>query len=468
MAIFIEKMIPVINPKIEKMYYNSTDLLNEYEKNQKTGCLIGQVQSGKTSAIIDIVKNARDNFKYDYIFVLGGTTNMLLEQTINRFNLSGIITKDINNIYNTKNINRTSVYCILKNDSWLKKVKEVVEDYSLDKKILIIDDESDYASINTSSKNKEESTIFKYIKDITSLIKRGGVLFVSATPFSNIKKSTYDINLDFIYSNSYNKDNYTGIEFFSNLKTNIGNFYLDENILDSIKFDNNHEEKNINMEFDRNKLKKVICLWLINSFLLFKQTNRRKSDLLIYLSDGVHDNKSIKIFLKNYQPNTNELDTMIKYLNLDIDRTEFHEFLNKYYFNRKVLLLIRDEKDGDVIEYNKEFNGLRIIVGGVYLSRGFTYENLITEYFTYIGNDICADTLLQRCRWFGYRKEYAKYMNVITTFPIFKSLKACKDLVNILSEPLGCKFNKKTIYEMIEQWEEKNKNTLEATSNAKK
>lgn len=52
-----------------------------------------------------------------------------------------------------------------------------------------------------------------------------------------------------------------------------------------------------------------------------------------------------------------------------------------------------------------EDTGARVIaIGGLVLSRGLTLEGLMVSYYS--RNAGAYDTLLQMCRWFGYRPRY--------------------------------------------------------------
>ena len=92
--------------------------------------------------------------------------------------------------------------------------------------------------------------------------------------------------------------------------------------------------------------------------------------------------------------------------------------------------------------YKESDKLMKIIIGGRFLSRGFTYENLLTECFYYVSkNEIAADTVLQRCRWFGYRTcngknkiNRAKYMNLITSQKIKDVFYELEKLNNTLTE----------------------------------
>ena len=74
--------------------------------------------------------------------------------------------------------------------------------------------------------------------------------------------------------------------------------------------------------------------------------------------------------------------------------------------------------------YESKKNGLNIIVGGSLVSRGFTFNNLLVEIILNSPEQkIPADTLLQRARWFGYRRasNRYKYMKIIMSPHIYNS-----------------------------------------------
>lgn len=63
---------------------------------------------------------------------------------------------------------------------------------------------------------------------------------------------------------------------------------------------------------------------------------------------------------------------------------------------------------------NYEDEGARVIaIGGMVLSRGLTLEGLMTSYYS--RNAGTYDTLLQMCRWFGYRPKYEDLCRIYLT-----------------------------------------------------
>lgn len=63
-----------------------------------------------------------------------------------------------------------------------------------------------------------------------------------------------------------------------------------------------------------------------------------------------------------------------------------------------------------------------IAIGGAKLSRGITLEGLCISYFTRWNPAPTEDTVLQICRWFGYRGSYLAFCRIFTTQGIYGGL----------------------------------------------
>ncbi|MDE5617537.1 MAG: Z1 domain-containing protein [Ureaplasma sp.] len=328
------------------------------------------------------------------------------------------------------------------------------------KKILIIDDESDYASINTS-RDKNQTKIYDLINKIYGELNNVGMLLVTATPFANIMTTKTTNQVSSIYTLK-SPDEYTGISFFNNLD----NFYLC-----------NHSMLDINL----NELDKLILfsffVWIYQSYCYFKENSNEKSTLLIYCSDEKNEHEKCKNIIYEQIVNfkgmyRSSFEKFIKNKYKINDQNEINK-ITKWIINQKlekqIFILNSDQKDELNLIENINNQKLSIVIGGVMLSRGITYENLLTELFLYCSNnDVNCDVLLQRCRWFGYRikNNRYKYMNLITKENIVNNLKEAEKFNNILFENNGYKIDVSEVYKKIEQLE-KNSN-LGATNNVKK
>jgi hypothetical protein len=196
------------NPKLDKFYHK--------------GMVVGHVQAGKTGNYAGLICKAADS-GYKFIVVIAGGTNNLRDQTQQRLNESFVgqdkgtqvgagignavsellpvclttTERDFNkqdadknsHSINFGNINTPILIVIKKHPSslnnvikWLRnQYKNKIADHAM----LIIDDESDYASINY--KDKDDPTVInKRIRELLTLFSKGSYVAYTATPYANI------------------------------------------------------------------------------------------------------------------------------------------------------------------------------------------------------------------------------------------------------------------------------------------
>ena len=198
------------------------------------GMVVGDVQAGKTSNYIGLLAKAVD-VGYKVIIVLAGTTNDLRKQTQQRID-EGLLQFDTTKSENHGIRNHFSsdvqihsltsaadkgdygkvaatstifmgrdciLYVVKKNVSVLKNVWKDINSKSTDGKInvplIMIDDEADYASLNTkiqpydpitnkplNEKEVDPTAINRWIRAILSSFTKSVYIGYTATPFANI------------------------------------------------------------------------------------------------------------------------------------------------------------------------------------------------------------------------------------------------------------------------------------------
>jgi hypothetical protein len=278
----IYKAIEVIKTEVqykedESIFSFINDIFNNDCFKEKY-LLVGEVQSGKTKAIIKIINHAI-SVGYDYVIVLGGTTNLLNNQTFERLG------RDVYNTINGRlkkiimpdaikkgliNFFRTGskffyVFCFLKGKDALDNIfNNFIDQYHFsNKKILIIDDETDFASVNTK-KSGSESRIHNSINKLYSSIAKGRLIQVTATPFANILTNTADP----LYFNKIillNKNNeYTGSQFF-----------LNSDVYQIVKAQKNDEQK------WKRAIEETVCCYLLSTVLYKRVDQKCKTECLI-------------------------------------------------------------------------------------------------------------------------------------------------------------------------------------------
>lgn len=418
------------------------DVLKKFEYRNQV-ILVGQVQSGKTRRVISLINKAIRTFKYDLVLYFSGITNDLNNQSYDRLSF------EIGNVITTKEIHNTKilsgmVIVSLKQIDNLKEIEDfILSNQSKFKKILIIDDESDYGSINNKKTGEEPSVIYEIIyKNIYNLCKEsGGVLKLTATPFVNIlsKKELYKTSNPYVFSLPTN-DNYTGVTFFNKLINNFW-FKIDDKNIDSVNKITEYKNDIIDSFF----------IWIYKNYLLYidDSISNKKSELLINLSVSNDDhNKIEKIILYYAYDNIAEFkhtlkSVLMKRIDIGISNNLVEDITNFYnnVVKKSLKIVIFNQKNCKL----KIDNNYVIYIGGYLLSRGKTFENLICELIT-IENQFNYDSLLQKCRWFGYRSKRSKYMALICNEEIEKQLRIAQKIIDIFHrDNFGYELN----YEMV-------------------
>ncbi len=381
-----------------------SDPLNLEDSSKHRALIIGQVQSGKTKFMIEQTERALES-NFDTVIIIGGTNNNLLSQTQNRFfkKFEEFIFFDIKGTSRTAIPNGKSIITTLKGKDSLIKIKEIIKN-SYDKKILIFDDESDFGSINTSS-SEEPTTINKLLNEIYEEIHSGLLVSVTATPFADLI-SDNSKNIKYAYIIKANEE-YTGISFFEN----------NDDIYKTLEIEKSSKilPKKLSYSIITDHIKRVV------------QSGEKSSQILLNSSLGkiYHDRD-----FTNFSQIINELLSIpLNNIFEDDQRDKAYKILKEISEN-----IIIMNQDGN---YNYDEEKHSLVIGGSLVSRGFTFSKLFT---TVIINEPLgkqsADTLLQRARWFGYRRKIYKYMKVYTTDTIRSSLTECEELVNYLNKLL--------------------------------
>lgn len=480
---FIDKKSEELPPNVIKAIRDDTEAIlnrcgapNRSEVRDIRGLVFGYVQSGKTLNYTSLTNAAMD-CGYNIVIILAGATKVLRKQTQTRVNLDiigwdgtksvgvGIIDDDLSKrpislTTNLEDFNKkiadqqlqganlsnisTPIIAVIKKDvsairhlnKWLSIQ---IRQGQINKSVLLIDDEGDYASVNTK-KNEDPTAINRGLRIMLNYFEVSTYVAITATPFANILINSKNEHEDFgedLFPKSFiwslNKPStYSGVR---------------EVVIESFK---NVYDCNETLD---NRQKKRIC----EDILKFKEADTFKQ-LPFFFDEAISTFISDVCKLRNERPEQDDVSMMV-----NISRfTNHHEqvsglleqkkdklidsirSLNYNQFTDPILLLIRKkcqkriQNIGEsnfweevhiqllstiVIEVhhrskieiqfseNKKLNF--ILVGGLSLSRGFTIEGLITSIF--LRSTRTYDALMQMGRWFGHKKEF-KNLGVISLF----------------------------------------------------
>jgi hypothetical protein len=454
----------------------------------RKGLVMGNVQSGKTQNFLGLINKAID-CGYKTIIVLGGHLNDLRKQTQERID-EGVLGRESkhliieNNpigvgIFNANKIhtgtttisdfNKNSaqnfgiklngsdpvIFTIKKHTGVLEGLYNYIEELHslspksgkrLDGPLLLIDDEADYASINTKHHKEEVTKTNDCIRNLLTLFNRSTYVGYTATPFANIfidpDSNSYTDEDDLFPKDFMIKipvpDNYMGQDFFfgKGNPQELDDSEEQENTSSPVVIIKDHspifELKNDQkIKFLPESLREAIRSFILtvairsirgektahNTMLVnishLKGHQNQLEDLIDdYRLEIYQAAKSYARFYGNISKENQKLSEL---------KLTFHKVFNVKESYEDIILYLEEatgkintwainqsnkKSDNRDLDYSKhKENGLSaIVIGGHKLSRGLTLEGLSISYFA--RNSKAYDTLMQMCRWFGYRPTY--------------------------------------------------------------
>ncbi len=455
----------------------------------RKGLVMGNVQSGKTQNYLGLINKAID-CGYKIIIVLGGHLNDLRKQTqeridegvlgreskhlivarmatpspigvgifrINNVNTGTTTVKDFTSSFaNSLGFSLTGsdpvVFTIKKHTKVMESLITWIKDHhflnpeggqKLAAPMMLIDDEADYASINTKHHKNEVTKTNDCIRNLLSLFDRNTYIGYTATPFANIfidpDDNAYNDKDDLFPSDFMIKipvpDNYMGQDFF------FGEDYALENDSDRkekapVIVIDDHEpvfelkKQSVIEELPESLREAIRAFIIVISIRNLRGDNNAHNTMLVNISHlKLHQNR-LETLIGDYHKEISQ--ALSSFSGLGVEKARDNEILNaiESTFDMNFLVeetydnvfseLIKSSKkinvwainqsskksDNKELDYSKhKENGLcAIIIGGHKLSRGLTLEGLSISYFA--RNSKAYDTLMQMCRWFGYRPRY--------------------------------------------------------------
>ncbi|KXO90511.1 Z1 domain-containing protein [Tsukamurella pseudospumae] len=349
-------------------------------------------------------------------------------------------------LHDPRNLHRSSarLMVVKKNKSVLTRlVKDLnkIKTPLAEIPVIIIDDESDEASVNTkdlSKPNNERTAINKLIGQLLVMLPRAQYVGYTATPFANVfidPSDAVDIfPRDFIISLP-RPEGYMGVEDFHDLLSPIPP--LERN------FENSNEKahiRNVTLEDedeDDTSLREAVDAFVLaGAMKLYREdhgdtpmTSYTHHTMLIHESIRMADHRELLVRAKRLWFNAGYAGPaghrrLRELFNSDFavvsaSRSEGYAVPDSYdalmsYIGPAVARIGGDDNPVIVVNGDKDLEtGVadfdkrpiwKMLIGGQKLSRGFTVEGLTISYFR--RTTTSASTLMQMGRWFGFRSGY--------------------------------------------------------------
>jgi GTPase SAR1 family protein len=396
-------------------------LENINKRGARSLVVYGDPQSGKTEMMIALTARLLDENHKIIIHLLNDSLD-LLNQNLRRFKQSGLspspkVFLDILDSNVQIGNNEFVIFC-KKNSHDLQKLLNKLG--HIDKKV-IIDDEADYASPNAKI-NKGEKTKINTL--IGNLIKGKGIYIgVTATPARLDLNNTFKNDHEkWVYFKPHKK--YAGQDVFFPIGRKPLGFKL--HLL---------TEK----EDSQKHIKEALFRFIINvAFLnLFKNKSEQNYSFLIHTSRKKDDHKDDKkvvdtVLTELSDENSSNYETHVKHLWIvaaGIYPTKQDDIV-KYIVKNKsrfdIIVLNSDRNNPNLEEASNPESLLTIIIGGNIVSRGVTFNNLLSMFFTRdVKHVIQQDTYIQRARMFGARGDYLQHFELTIPESLYTDWHKC-------------------------------------------
>jgi hypothetical protein len=449
----------------------------------RRGLIIGDVQSGKTQNYLALINKAADA-GYRLVIILSGNTEYLRRQTHERVD-EGFIGRDTRRVGTAKGAvlkdvhigvgkidqeiaNATSLTTVLmdylqatKNGIdvplpssssgplvfVLKKNKFVLDAVngwargksnskgSIDLPVLLLDDESDYASVNTNQA-EDPTAINSSIRKILSRFTRSSYVAITATPFANIfidyeASGIVDEDGEAV-DDLFPEDYIYPLEAPSNYVGIRATFGADEDdrpksvqyLTDAQQWIPVKHKKTQPVGVLPESIKEAVRTFLLVNGILDRRVKAPvRRSMLVNVSrftdvqDAVGEllteelfryKSAIELHALTYSngKNNSVLDELKETYENQFDASSkawesVLANLHKSVAEIRVKVYNSSVDKAEDEDYQEDVPQRQIAVGGDLLSRGLTLDGLVVSYFhRSVG---AADTMMQMARWFGYR-----------------------------------------------------------------
>lgn len=382
---------------------------------RKSFVIYGEPQSGKTEMMICLTAKLLDE-GYKFVLHLLNDSVDLLGQNLGRFQESGLAPSaqnytDILDPAIQVRQGRHVIFC-KKNASDLRKLINKIGEF---KNIIVIDDEADFASPNSKVNQSEKTKINELITKI--LGATGDYIGVTATPARLDLNNTFE-NDSNLWVNFPAHSAYTGQDVFfpmdgPGMGSNAPTFQL--TLI---------PDKDDSPKYSRSAL----FGFLINVSYLNKYVNNEEENysMLVHTSGKKIDHKSdwaslqqtlAELSLRSgarFEKYVEEIWHLARSRYLDADPDELTAYILDNISRNSVILL---NSDRDFKQNGKSAtipaSLFTIIIGGNIVSRGVTFDNLLSMFFTRdVKHKIQQDTYIQRARMFGAREAYLRFFEL--------------------------------------------------------
>lgn len=388
---------------------------NVFELKCSSFVIYGEPQSGKTEMMIALTAALLDGGA-KIIIVLMNDSVQLLTQNLERFRRSHIdpAPKNYLEVLDssvTIGDNEWIIFC-KKNSGDLQKLLHKVG--HIDGKI-IIDDEADYATPNAKINKGEKTKINELVGKLIN--ERGSYIGVTATP------ARLDLN------NTFNNENERWVDFPPHP------YYKGQDTFFPTSIEESDSDRFSLLTLpdagdDPKYLREATFRFMVNVAHLNLKVNVDKGEknysLLIHTSGKKADHsadqrRTVETINILNTPTHQDFEKYMRRI-WEIAREKYsgeEDEITTYIaenISQNAIITMNSDTDKNIVDYTSATNPatlFTIVIGGNIVSRGVTFDNLLSMFFTRdVKHKIQQDTYIQRARMFGARGEYLSFFEL--------------------------------------------------------
>jgi hypothetical protein len=407
--------------------------------NTQTSSLViyGEPQSGKTEMMICLTAKLLDEGYSTVVHLMNDSVD-LLTQNLKRFKASALAPgpKGLSELLQSsqnQSPQELVVFC-KKNPRDLENLIGRLKDHG---KIVVIDDEADYATPNAKINQGTKTTINKLVGELIG--ENGHYIGVTATPARlNLNNTLENDTAKWVRFKSHSK--YTGQDIFFPLNKKVS-----------------YRRKLLTQGASPAEARAALVRFLVTVAYLNSHVNGKEQNytMLVHTSGKRQDHEADRVMIEQsvqslIDTEGNDFGSLV---------TQVHEVAKELYpdadadvltgyvvsnASRSALVVLNSKRDRKALGDNatEPSSPFTIIIGGNIVSRGVTFPNLLSMFFTRdVKSKLQQDTYIQRARMFGARGEYLKYFELTIPAQLYADWHKCfifhKLALNTIDSNLG-------------------------------
>ncbi len=404
----------------------------------QTGLCLGHIQSGKTTAMTALCALAADS-GYSAIVAVLGSTNLLLGQNTSRLKdglgMGDALKSDYawvhldaadlrrgsaQKIQDALGSERTLLITVLKNSRRIATLASVFSQVDLSgRRVLVLDDEADQASLNTMVATEAESATYRELGRLCDAFGPKRLYFqFTATPYAPLLLDPDDTMAPEFVTILTPGAGYTGARAF----------FIDNSEMVVRRISASETPKSPPRVLPLG-LRNALASFVAGAALLLGEDDSQAPvSMLVHPTSrvAVHDRtatliaRCIRSWRSELQTDgppvelSTALQDLVEQSAGAIDPPDPDNFAASAERALRLaeVSVVNGQAAADKVDWAK--SPVHILVGGNKLDRGFTVEGLTVTYMSR-RHSPQLDTLVQRARAFGYRSEYLPYCRFYAT-----------------------------------------------------